>query len=70
MNMAYQGGLHVKEGDVRYESIDGLRVEFQGKEKEGRWRRICVDGKIVRVDEEGWVEVRKEERRVLDVVVA
>jgi diacylglycerol kinase family enzyme len=70
MNMAYQGGLHVKEDDVRYESIDGMRVEFQGREKEGRWRRVCVDGKIVRVEEEGWVEVRKEERRVLDVIVA
>jgi diacylglycerol kinase family enzyme len=69
MGLAYQGGKHVEDPMVRYEAIDGLRIEFQGKEKDERWRRICVDGKIVRVEEDGWVELRKEERRVLDVVV-
>ena len=69
MGLAYQGGLHVKEEEVRYESIEGLRIEFQGLGDDARWRRICVDGKIVRVNGEGWVEVRKEKRRVLDVVV-
>jgi diacylglycerol kinase family enzyme len=74
MGKAYQGGLHVQEEDVRYESIDGLRIEFEGKEEDGRWRRICVDGKIVRVERDGWVEIRrvgvgKDAARVLDVVV-
>lgn len=69
MGLAYQGGKHVDDPAVRYEAIDGLRIEFQGDE-DGRWRRVCVDGKIVRVEGEGWVEIRKEERRVLDVVVA
>ncbi|EDU51520.1 LCB5 Sphingosine kinase and enzyme related to eukaryotic diacylglycerol kinase [Pyrenophora tritici-repentis] len=69
MGLAYQGGKHVQDEEVMYESIDGLRIEFQGMEGEGRWRRICVDGKIVRVDGEGWVEVRKEDKIVLDVVV-
>ncbi|KAF2687265.1 hypothetical protein K458DRAFT_415526 [Lentithecium fluviatile CBS 122367] len=69
MGLAYQGGKHVEDPAVRYEPIDGLRIEFQGKEKDARWRRICVDGKIVRVEEDGWVELGKEERRVLDVVV-
>lgn len=70
MGLAYQGGKHVGDGKVRYESIEGLRVEFE--EGEGRWRRVCVDGKIVRVEEGGWVEVRKGdgEGSVLDVVVA
>ncbi|KAF1974796.1 hypothetical protein BU23DRAFT_91035 [Bimuria novae-zelandiae CBS 107.79] len=67
MGLAYQGGKHVEDLAVRYEEIDGLKIEF--KEKEGRWRRVCVDGKIVKVEEGGWVGVRKEERRVLDVVV-
>ncbi|KAH6616263.1 ATP-NAD kinase-like domain-containing protein [Boeremia exigua] len=70
MTLAYQGGKHVEEAAVRYEAIDGLRIEFEGGEEEGRWRRICVDGKIVRVEKGGWVELRKETRRVLDVVVA
>jgi hypothetical protein len=74
MGKAYQGGLHVQEADVRYESIDGLRIEFEGREHHGRWRRICVDGKIVRVEKDGWVEVKRVSEsnggmRVLDVVV-
>lgn len=68
MGLAYQGGKHVEEPAVTYEDVDGLCIEFQGNEKEARWRRICVDGKIVRVEEDGWVEVRKEEKRVLDIV--
>ncbi|KAL1609924.1 hypothetical protein SLS60_001589 [Paraconiothyrium brasiliense] len=67
MGLAYQGGKHVEDPMVRYEEIDGLRIEF--REKEDRWRRVCVDGKIVRVEENGWVEIRKEEKFVLDVVV-
>lgn len=70
MGLAYQGGKHVDDEKVRYEDIDGLRIEFKGKEEDARWRRICVDGKIVKVEKDGWVELRKEERRVLDVVVA
>lgn len=56
MGLAYQGGKHVHDEMVRYQAIEGLRIEF--KEEEGRWRRVCVDGKIVRVEEGGWVEVR------------
>ncbi|KAF2244430.1 hypothetical protein BU26DRAFT_569413 [Trematosphaeria pertusa] len=69
MGLAYQGGKHVEDPMVHYEAIDGLRIEFQGKEEDDRWRRICVDGKIVRVEKGGWVELKKEERRVLDMVV-
>ncbi|OCL14666.1 hypothetical protein AOQ84DRAFT_15131 [Glonium stellatum] len=68
MGLAYQGGLHVKEPGVGYEEIEGLRIEFGGLEEEARGRRVCVDGKIVVVEKEGWVEFRKEKRRVLDVV--
>ncbi len=66
MKLAYQGGGHVKEDVVAYEDIDGLRIDFD--EPDGRWRRVCVDGKIVRVGEGGWVEVRREERDVWDIV--
>ena len=67
LGMAFQGGGHVKDEAVGYESIDGLRIDFD--EKDSRWRRVCVDGKIVRVSEGGWVEVRKNTREVLDIVV-
>ena len=65
--LAFNGGLHVEEETVGYEPIEGLRIDFE--EPDARWRRICVDGKIVRVGEGGWVEVRKEPRDVLDLVI-
>lgn len=67
MGLAYQGGKHADDPVVHYEAIDGLRIQFEGKEDDARWRRICVDGKIVMLEKEGWVELRKESRRVLDV---
>ncbi|KAJ4378095.1 hypothetical protein N0V83_000927 [Neocucurbitaria cava] len=73
MGLAYQGGKHVDDAAVRYEAIDGLRIQFDNggeADADGRWRRICVDGKIVRVEKDGWVEIRREERRLLDIVVA
>ncbi|KAF2111652.1 ATP-NAD kinase-like domain-containing protein [Lophiotrema nucula] len=67
MGLAYQGGKHVEDPDVLYQAIDGLRIEFEGREEDFKWRRICIDGKIVRLEKKGWVEIRKEERRVLDI---
>lgn len=64
---AFQGGKHVDDERVRYEVIEGMRIDFEdedeGKGVEegeigGRWRRVCVDGKIVRVPRGGWLEVR------------
>jgi diacylglycerol kinase family enzyme len=67
MGLAYQGGKHVGEEVVGYEDVESILIDFGGREEDGRWRRICVDGKIVRVDNEGWVEVKKETRKVLKV---
>lgn len=66
MGKAYQGGLHVEEDAVRYETIDGLLINFD--EEDSGWRRVCVDGKIIRVNQGGWVELRREPRDVVDVV--
>ncbi|MCJ1236964.1 hypothetical protein MMC14_004948 [Varicellaria rhodocarpa] len=66
LGMAFAGGKHIGEKAVGYQSIEGLRIEFD--EPDGRWRRVCVDGRIVRVGEGGWVEVRREVRDVLDVI--
>lgn len=68
MAKAEQGGLHVKENAVIYEDITGLRIDFE--EDDALWRRVCVDGNIVQVNEGGWLEVRREPRDVLDVLVA
>jgi diacylglycerol kinase family enzyme len=71
MGKAYQGGKHVEEKEVLYAELEGLKIEFEEPGTDGNWRRICVDGKIVKVEEGGWVEVRllKDEARGLDVVV-
>lgn len=67
MGKAYQGGQHVHDDRVGYEEIDALRIEFE--EDDARWRRVCVDGKIVRVEKGGFVEVRAGERGVVDLIV-
>lgn len=57
MGLAFQGGTHVNDPSVHYESIEGMRIEFE--EDDARWRRVCVDGKIVRIAKNGWVELKK-----------
>ncbi|MCJ1226380.1 hypothetical protein MMC12_003030 [Toensbergia leucococca] len=66
LGLAFQGGLHVQEDAVGYDEINGLRIDFE--ESDSRWLRVCVDGKIIRVGEEGWVEVRKTFRDVVHIV--
>lgn len=70
MGLAYQGGKHIDDDAVTYTSIDGLRIQFEGREEGAKWRRICVDGKIVRVERDGWVELRKLSKPVVHVVSA
>jgi diacylglycerol kinase family enzyme len=67
LGLAYAGGAHVAEPAVLYGEVAGLRIDFD--EPDARWRRVCVDGKIVRVGEGGWMEVRREGRHVVDLVV-
>ena len=67
LGLAFQGGGHVDEEAVGYKDIEGMRINFD--EPDSRWRRVCIDGKIVRVGEGGWVEVRKNTAvEVLDLI--
>ncbi|KAG8631708.1 hypothetical protein KVT40_000848 [Elsinoe batatas] len=65
MEGAYQEGKHVGMQGVHYREVDGVRIEVA--EKEEGWRRVCVDGKIVVLEEGGWVQVEKEGRGVVEV---
>jgi len=67
MGLAYQGGKHIFEESVSYHEVDGLRVEFE--EDDPRFRRVCVDGKIITVTNGGSLEVRRELQDVLDLFV-
>ncbi|KAI5782738.1 ATP-NAD kinase-like domain-containing protein [Geopyxis carbonaria] len=69
MGGAYQGGTHVDDERVGYEVARGVRIEVS--EKEERWRRICVDGGTVVLEQDGWVELlvdEEEEGRGMAVV--
>ncbi|OOF94454.1 hypothetical protein ASPCADRAFT_6139 [Aspergillus carbonarius ITEM 5010] len=67
MTSAYQRGQHVGNESVSYDEIEGFRVELG--ELDERWRRICIDGKIIAVETGGWVEVHKDPKRLLNILV-
>lgn len=71
MKAAYDGGKHVGMPGVRYQEVEGFEVRFEEKGQEGTWRRCCVDGSIVRVEEGGWMRVEKVVDSVegIDIVV-
>lgn len=66
MTLAYQEGQHVREKTVTYTDVEKMRIDFL--EDQERWRRICIDGKIVAVEKGGWMELHKESRRLLNVI--
>lgn len=74
LNAAYDNGAHIESGKdvVTYQEINSLRIEFD--EPDEKWRQVCIDGKIVAVEQGGWVEVRKmpaagvDGRRVVELV--
>lgn len=65
MMAAYRGGEHIGMEGVGYEGgggedgeVEEVRVEV--RETDARWRKVCVDGTIVEVEEGGWFVVRRE----------
>lgn len=68
MSKAYQGGLHVNDEAVTYTEIEGFRIDF--RENDERWRRVCIDGKVVAVEQGGWMEVHREPRCLLNLVAS
>ncbi|KAJ5151781.1 ATP-NAD kinase PpnK-type [Penicillium capsulatum] len=66
MTLAYQGGQHVAEPSVTYTEVERVRIEFQ--EEQERWRRVCIDGKIVAIEAGGWLEICKEPRELLYLI--
>lgn len=66
MTLAYQGGRHVLEKAVTYTEVERVRIDFE--ENQERWRRVCIDGQIIAVEEGGWMEISKEPRQLLNVI--
>ncbi|PQE06254.1 glycogen synthase kinase mutation revertant protein [Rutstroemia sp. NJR-2017a BBW] len=70
MEEAYKQGAHVGKGEVGYEAMEKLRIDFEEEGEDWKWRRCCVDGLIVGVEEGGWMEVQRlKGDETLDVVV-
>lgn len=66
VGMALRGGGHENDEMAYYAPINGMKIQFD--EPDARWRRVCVDGKIIQAEEGGWLEVRKGNEDVVDLV--
>ncbi|GAB1743028.1 hypothetical protein NU219Hw_g8724t1 [Hortaea werneckii] len=53
---AYNRGAHVRDSWVGYHEVQSIRIETYGTGNE-RERLFCVDGKLIELEEGGWVEV-------------
>ncbi|KAF8860580.1 hypothetical protein BDZ45DRAFT_619607 [Acephala macrosclerotiorum] len=56
MKAAYDDGKHVGADNVGYDSVETLRIDFKEPGESWKWRRCCIDGLIVGVEEGGWME--------------
>lgn len=71
MKEAYNNGNHIGMEEVGYESIEGLKIRFLEEGEDWKWRRCCVDGLIIGVEQGGWMEVNRVQsgNEAVDVVV-
>lgn len=67
MTQAYNSGAHVSmewdgEGGVKervgYKPIEGMRIGMEELGVHNRWRRCCIDGMIVSLEEDGFMNVK------------
>ncbi|KAI5300665.1 hypothetical protein KEM56_002288, partial [Ascosphaera pollenicola] len=66
VTLPYQGGQHVYDANVTYEAIESLRIDFE--EQDEQWRRICLDGQIIAVGQDGWVQVELSDESFFQLV--
>ncbi|KAM5434587.1 hypothetical protein MferCBS31731_006689 [Microsporum ferrugineum] len=66
MALAYQGGQHVEQPEVAYAAVEAVRIRV--KEHDERWRRVCVDGRIILLPHEA-VEAGKAEYKEDEVEI-
>ncbi|PYH78686.1 hypothetical protein BO82DRAFT_357052 [Aspergillus uvarum CBS 121591] len=67
MSNAYQGGKHVNDARVTYREIESFRITLG--EVDERWRKVCIDGKIIAIEHGGWLEVQKIPERYLNILI-
>ncbi len=71
MKGAYDAGKHIAMPEVAYRVVDEIKILFKEAGDDFKWRRCCIDGLIVGVEEGGWMEVRMfpSSQGVLNVVL-
>lgn len=71
MGAAYNGGAHTQLDEVLYREVNKLEINFKDKGKDWKWRRCCVDGTIVGVEEGGQMKVEMVEsgEEVVNIVI-
>ncbi|KAK2850581.1 hypothetical protein FQN49_005528, partial [Arthroderma sp. PD_2] len=69
MGLAYQGGKHVEQPEVAYDAVEAVSIRLSEDEVDERWRRVCVDGKIVLLPLAGELRVRRSNREFLQLVM-
>lgn len=57
MGLAYRGGKHIQEEAVTYRPINDLRIDIEEEGPTWKWRRCCIDGQIVSIEEGGWMTI-------------
>lgn len=57
MGLAYQGGKHIQDERITYKPIKDLRIDTEEEGSTWKWRRCCVDGQIVAIEEGGWMAI-------------
>ncbi|OJJ63241.1 hypothetical protein ASPSYDRAFT_139955 [Aspergillus sydowii CBS 593.65] len=67
LSAAYRNGQHVQDDEVMYAEIEELKIDFHEADK--RWRRVCIDGRVVFVQDKGWMRVQKERRRLVNILL-
>ncbi|PKS08978.1 hypothetical protein jhhlp_003591 [Lomentospora prolificans] len=66
MGAVYAGGKHLKMEEVGYVEILGLEVKTT--EQDSRWRKVCIDGTIVELEEGGWMRVERLKEPYLKIL--
>ncbi|TLS29633.1 hypothetical protein PpBr36_00961 [Pyricularia pennisetigena] len=84
MQAAYNGGSHVNcawppsdntgeekqasdDKVVGYNKVEEFKITIQ--EEDPRWRKVCIDGTIVEIPQDGWMHVRKTGKSRFRVLV-
>jgi diacylglycerol kinase family enzyme len=67
MNRAYADGKHIGMSEVGYDAFARLKVIVH--DGDARWRKVCIDGMIIEIPQDGSMEVEKVAEPLLNVIV-